>query len=68
MVDDMLPIITNKDALGRVGPNVMKWALMDDGSLRLLDIDEWQARGAAQGVPWDSGQLQLHGANLDIHR
>ena len=68
MTDDMLPIITNKQALGRVPPNVIKWALMDDGSLRVLDVDEWKARGEQPGVQWDNSQLQLHGVDIDVHR
>jgi len=67
-VMDMLPIITNKQTLGAVQPDVVKWVLLDDGSLRVLDVDEWQARGAQPGVPWDNAQLQLHGVDVDIHR
>lgn len=66
---DMLPIITNKQPLGRVGPSVIKWALMDDGSLRALDPGEWEARGSLPGVAWDNDQLRLHGVEVDtIHR
>jgi len=59
--DDMLPIITNLEATRGVGAHVIKFALMDDGRLRVLGEDEWRVRGALEGTGWTNEQIAAAG-------
>ncbi len=61
--NEMLPIVTNAEQFGKFGPKVMKWVVMDDGTLRHLGEQEWMVRGSLDGTAWTNVQLAIAGIN-----
>lgn len=55
--DEMLPIITNLEPTRGVDAQVVKFVLMDDGRLRVLEEDEWILRGSLAGTGWTNEQI-----------
>ena len=63
--DDMLPIVTNAEQMGRTPPLVTKFVIMDNGKLRALSEAEWMVRGALTGTPWTTDEILAAGFASD---
>lgn len=59
--DDMADTIINNAEPGLGAVNKVKFRLMEDGTLRHLEEDEWRARGAVEGTPWTNAQISKAG-------
>lgn len=47
--DDEMPIVTNAEQLFNAKPLEGKFVVRDDGTIRMLDLPEWHARGSKMG-------------------
>lgn len=55
--DDEMPIVTNAEQLFNSAPLVAKFVVRDDGTIRMLSLPEWNARGAKVGTPLSNADI-----------
>ncbi|MGZ4672937.1 MAG: glycoside hydrolase domain-containing protein [Ilumatobacteraceae bacterium] len=59
--EDMMPIVTNSEQLQDSPPFVTRFVIMDDGTLRALEEQEWIVRGSPEGFHWTNQQIAVAG-------